>query len=93
MQESQLKIYNDIKKTLNQRLCENKTRTLITLAYAILSGNKSSIDLYVKTAIRYGATHKDFLKVISCIMGDARLMDSIIELFIIIDRNFKGNDK
>jgi alkylhydroperoxidase/carboxymuconolactone decarboxylase family protein YurZ len=93
MQESQLKIYNYIKNSLNQSLCDNKTRILILLAYAILSGNKSSIGLYVKVAIRYGATHRDFLKVISCIMGDARLMDSIMELFRIIDKNFKGNNK
>ena len=93
MLESQLRIYNDRKKTLNLSLCEKKTRILITLAYAILSGNKYSIDLYVKMAIRYGATYKDFLKVISCITGDMRLLDSIIELFRIIDKNFRVDKK
>jgi len=54
---------------------------------------KSSIDIYVKIAIRYGATYRDFLNVISCIIGDKRLLDSIMELFRIIDKNFKVNNK
>ena len=92
MHESRLKIYNEIKKTLNKSLCENKTKTLIILSYAILSGNKSLINLYVKIAIRYGATYKDFLKVISFIIGDMRLLDSIMEVFRIIDYNFKKEE-
>ena len=93
MLESQLKIYNDIKIKLNLNLCDNKTIALISLAYVILSGNISSVDIYVKMAIRSGATHKDFLNVISCIIGDRRLLDSIMELFRVIDDNFKGDNK
>ena len=89
MQESQLRIYNDIKKKLNQNLCDNKTRTLIILAYVILSDYKSSIDFYVKMAISYGATKRDFLNVISCIMGDMKLLNSIMELYKIIDDTFQ----
>lgn len=93
MQESQIRIYNDIKNTLHQNLCDNKTRTLITLAYVLLSDNKSSIDLYVKIAINYGATKRDFLNVVSCIMGDMKLLDSIMELFKSIDDNFREENK
>lgn len=93
MQESQLRIYKDIKNTLNQNIYDNKTRTLITLAYVLLSGYKSSIDSYVKMAISYGATKRDFLNVISCILGDMKLFDSIMELFRIIDDNLQEESK
>lgn len=92
MQESQYKIYNDIQNILNQNLSNNKTKALTTLAYIILSGNKYSIDFYVKMAIRYGATYRDFLKVFSCIIGNMRLLDSIIELLRIINNIFKKEE-
>lgn len=93
MQESQYRIYKDIKNGLNQELHDNKTRALITVAYVVLSGYNYPIESYVKKAISYGATRRDFLNVISCIIGDMRLLDSIIELFRILDDNFQKEDK
>jgi hypothetical protein len=89
MLESQSQIYKDIQNALNQDLHDVKTQTLITLAYTILSGYKYPIESYVKRAIGYGATRRDFLNVISCIIGDKRLLCSIMELFRILDENFQ----
>ena len=93
MQESKLRIYKDIQNALNQDLHDVKIKALITLAYAILSGYKYPIESYVKKAISYGATRRDFLNVISCIIGDKRLLSSIMELFRILDDNFTKEDK
>ena len=94
MQEGQYKIYKNIKNASNQDLHDIKTRTLITLAYVILSGYNYPLDLYVKKAIEYGATKRDFLNVITCIFGDMRPLNSILELFRILDDNFQeGGDK
>lgn len=92
MHESKLRIYNDIKNILNRDLHDNKTRVLIVLAYVVLSGCKYPIDFYVKKAIEYGATKRDFLDVISCIIGDKRLLRSIMELLRILDDNFKNEE-
>ena len=92
MQENKLIIYKDIKNILDQSIFDNKTRILITFTYAILSGNKSSIYIYVKIAIRYGVIYRNFLKIISRIVRDMKFLYSIIELLGIIDDNF-GVDK
>jgi hypothetical protein len=91
MQESQLRIYNEIQNIFNKNLNDNKTRLLTYLAYIILSGNKHSIELLVKSAKSYGATKKDFMKVVNCIIGDVNLLDSIFEFLRIINENFKEN--
>lgn len=92
MNESKYKIYNDIKKALNQDLHDVKTRTLITLSYFILTGYNYQIDFLVKKAISYGASRRDFMKIISCIIGDMRLLSSVMKLFRIIDENLKNED-
>ena len=91
MQENQIKIYKDIQNILNTDLHDNKTRSLIALAYEILSGSQNSIEFYVKTAISYGATKRDFLNIISCIIGDRRFFDTIMEFLRIIYDNFEEN--
>jgi len=80
MQESQVLIYKDIKKVLKQDLHDCKTKESITLAYVVLSGDKHSIALHVEKALDAGATRRDILNVVSCIVGDARLLSSILEL-------------
>ena len=80
MQESQVLIYKDIQKVLKQDLQDSKTRELINLAYVVLSGDKHSIALHVEKALDAGATRRDILNVVSCIVGDVRLFGSIIEL-------------
>jgi tRNA pseudouridine-54 N-methylase len=80
MQESQVLIYKDIQKVLKQDLNDSKKRELITLAYVVLSGDKHSIALHVEKALDAGATRRDILNVVSCIVGDARLLSSILEL-------------
>ena len=89
MQESQLRIYNEIQNIFNKNLNDNKTRLLTTLAYILLSGNKNSIELYVKLAKTYGASKQDFLKIFNCIIGDINLLDSLFEFLRIINENFK----
>ncbi|MEA3458754.1 MAG: carboxymuconolactone decarboxylase family protein [Candidatus Thermoplasmatota archaeon] len=81
MRESQILIYKDIKKVLKQDSNDKKTMELITLAYAMLSGIEHSIALHVKRAIDAGATRRDVLNVISCIIGDKQLFSSILEVF------------
>ena len=93
MQESQLKIYEEIQNILNQDLHDKKTRALTTMAYAVLSGYMPSIEFYFRSAIEYGATKKDFLNVISCIIRDKSLLTSMMEFFRILDENFKKKDK
>lgn len=80
MQESQVLIYKDIQKVLKQDLNDSKKRELITLAYVVLSGDKHSIALHVEKALDADATRRDILNVVSCIVGDARLLSSILEL-------------
>jgi len=93
MQESQLKIYEEIQNILNQDLHDKKTRALTAMAYAVLSGYMPSIEFYFRRAIEYGATKKDFLNVISCIIRDKSLLTSMMEFFRILDENFKKKDK
>ena len=81
MQQSQVLVYKDKKKVLRQDLHDSKTEELIILAYVVLLGDKHSIAMHVEKALDVGATRKDILNVISCIVGDARLLSSILELF------------
>ncbi len=92
MQDSQIKIYKYIQNFLDQDLHDIKTRALISLSYVVLLGDKYSIDSYVKIAISYGATRRDFLNVIYCIIGDKRLSNSLMEFFRILDDNFKKGE-
>jgi len=80
MQESQVLIYKDIQKILKQDLNDGKKRELITLAYVVLSGDEHSIAKHVEKALDAGATRRDILNVVSCIVGDTRLLSSILEL-------------
>ena len=93
MQESQLKIYEEIQNIFNQDLHDKKTRALTAMAYTVLSGYIPSIEFYFRIAIEYGATKKDFLNVISCIIRDKSLLSSMMEFLRILDKNFKKEDK
>ena len=81
MQQNQVLIYKEIKKVLRPELHNSKTKELITLAYVVLLGDKHSIALHVEKALDAGASRKDILNVISYIIGDARLLSSILALF------------
>ena len=89
MQESQLRIYDDMENIFKKKLDDNKTRLMTALAYIIFSGDKHSIELYVKLGKRYGVTKQDFMKVVNCIIGNITLLDSIFEFLRIINENFK----
>ena len=88
MRESHYQIYKDIKNVLKRDLHDSNTKDLITLAYVVLSGTKDLIALYIEKAIQSGASRKDFLDIISCIIGDAKLFSSINELLRILDFYF-----
>lgn len=55
-------------------------KELVALGKFLLNGHKQSIALHVKNALDAGATRKEILQVAVSIMGDARLLSSIIEL-------------
>ncbi len=88
MQESQILIYKDIKKVLKQDSNDKITTELITLAYAMLSGIDHSIALHVKRAIDAGATRRDVLNVVSCIIGDKQLFSSILKVLKVSNLHF-----
>ena len=57
-----------------------KQRELIALGNSLVAGNTHSISHHVKKALDIGATKRDILKVASFVIGDTRLLLSVIEL-------------
>ena len=59
------------------------------MAYVLISGSKHHIELYIEKAINAGATKRDILNVIYCIIGDEHLLSSILELLRILNLRFE----
>lgn len=93
MQESQYKIYNEIEKEFKNGLYDNRTKTMIYIAYLVIFGCSNQFDFFVKKAIKYGANKRDFLNILYCIVQDEKLLDSIMEFLKILDNNFIGEMK
>jgi len=85
MLEGQYQSYKDLNKIFKKDLHDSKTRELITLTYILISGPKHLIALYVEKALYAGATKRDILNVIYCIIGDEHLSSSILELLSILN--------
>ena len=61
-----------------------KQRELVALGKALLKGNKRSIEKHVISALDANASREEIIKVVEFIVGDKRLLRSIIELFRIL---------
>jgi len=59
-------------------------KDLIALLNAIRSGDKKEIELSIKKATENGATYKDIWQVLSEVVGDERLLNSILETLKLI---------
>jgi len=58
----------------------SRQKALIELGRAVYKGQKEKIAICVKKAMDTHATREDILKVVSFILGDRAMLDSIIEL-------------
>ena len=65
---------------VNIDVLDSRRRELVALGKAILTGNNCSIAKHVEKALDAGASQKDILKVLTFIVGDVQLLNSIIEL-------------
>ena len=72
-------------KIINVNVLDNRRRELIALGMGIIAGDINSIAGLVEKAINAGATREDILKIITYIVGDERLLSSIIELLRALD--------
>jgi len=68
------------KKGLNLDILTAKQKELVALGNALLARNTHSIALHVEKALDAGASQEEILKVVAFIVGDTRLLSSIIEL-------------
>ena len=59
-------------------------KDLIALLNAIRGGDKQTIETCIKKAFDSGATSKDIWNVLSEIVGDGRLLDSVVETLKLI---------
>jgi len=88
MKKSQVSNCIEAKFNLKPEIENLKTcytdKDLVALLNAIREGDKQSIALCVKKAFDSGATDKDIWNVISEIVGDERLLISIIETLRLI---------
>ena len=65
---------------VNIDVLDCRRKELVALGKAILSGNTHSIARHVEKALDAGASQKDIFKVLTFIIGDVQLLNSIIEL-------------
>lgn len=65
---------------VNIDVLDSRRRELVALGKAILTSNTRSIAKHVEKALDTGASQKDILKVLTFIVGDVQLLNSIIEL-------------
>ena len=80
MQMHQVLICLEKKKGLNLNALTAKQKELVALGNALLARNTRSIALHVEKALDAGASQEEILKVVAFIVGDTRLLSSIIEL-------------
>ncbi len=65
---------------VNIDVLDSRRRELVALGKAILTSNTRFIAKHVEKALDAGASQKDILKVLTFIVGDVQLLNSIIEL-------------
>lgn len=65
---------------VNIDVLDSRRRELVALGKAILTCNTRSIAKHVEKALDAGASQEDILKVLTFIVGDVQLLNSIIEL-------------
>lgn len=69
---------------VNIDVLDSRRRELVALGNAIRAGNTCSIATRVKKALDAGASRDEILKVLAFIIGDVRLLSSIMELLSIL---------
>jgi len=80
MEMRQVLICLEKKKGLNLEILTAKQKELVVLGNVLLARNTHSIALRVEKALDAGASQEEILKVVAFIVGDTRLLSSIIEL-------------
>jgi len=68
------------KNSYNIGVLDKKQKELVELGNALRAGKTDSMAHHVKTALDAGATNDDILTVASLILGDEKILNSIIEL-------------
>ena len=72
------------KKGLYLGVLDTRQKELVALGNAIRAGNTYSIATRVKKALDAGAPIEEILKVLAFIVGDERLLSSIMEILSIL---------
>jgi hypothetical protein len=70
------------RNTYNIGVLDKKQKELVELGNTIRKGKTESIAHHVKSALDAGATNDDILTVASFILGDKKILNSIIELIM-----------
>jgi len=84
MEMHQVLICLEKKKGLYLDVLDTRQKELVALGNAIRAGNTYSIATCVKKALDAGASREEILKVLAFIVGDVRLLNSIMELLSIL---------
>jgi len=84
MEMHQVLICLEKKKGLYLDVLDTRQKELVALGNAIRAGNTYSIATRVKKALDAGASRDEILKVLAFIVGDVRLLNSIMELLSIL---------
>lgn len=84
MEMRQVLICLEKKKGLYLDVLDTRQKELVALGNAIRAGNTYSIATRVKKALDAGASREEILKVLAFIVGDVRLLNSIMELLSIL---------